>query len=294
MKTGFPMKKIFTFAAALLAWTGADAAGTPPKPKRVMSLNVCTDQLVLQLLPQDRITSVYYLSRASGYTYLTAEALAVPVNYGTPEEVLRDNPDLVIAGSVSTPAVRALLKKVSVPLVEVPAADSFAEIRAVTRMVARAIGEEEAGETLVARMDATLAELAASAPKRKIVVAVWDGAGNVPAKGTLFDAILTAAGGVNVVAGIETNIVYGRYNAFDLEQLVAKAPDVIAYGASRLGQLTLAAQQLQHPVVRKLYAGRAITYPETLFNCGLPQSADAARDLRAAMLKAVSGTASAP
>lgn len=288
------MTKVFVLAAALLAWTGADAAGTPQKPKRVMSLNLCTDQLVLQLLPKERISSIYYLSRASGYTYLTAEAFAVPVNYGTPEEVLRDNPDLVIAGSMSTPAVRALVKRLNVPLVEVPSADSFAEIRAVTRMVARAIGEEDAGEALIARMDATLAELAASAPERKIVVAVWDGAGNVPAKGTLFDAILTAAGGVNVVAGIETNIVYGRYNAFDLEQLVAKAPDVIAYGASRLGQLTLASQQLQHPVVRKLYAGRAITYPETLFNCGLPQSADAARDLRAAMLKAVSGTASVP
>ncbi len=288
------MNKVFVLAAALLAWTGADAAGTPPKPRRVMSLNVCTDQLVLQLLPKDRISSIYYFSRSSEHTYLTAEASGVPVNYGTPEEVLRDNPDLVIAGSISTPAVRALLKRVNVPLVEVPPADSFAEVREVTRMVARAIGEEEAGESLIARMDATLAELAASLPERKIVVAAWDGAGNVPAKGTLFDEILTAAGGVNVVAGIETNIVYGRYNAFDLEQLVAKAPDVIAYGASRLGRPTLASQQLQHPVVRKLYAGRAITYPETLYNCGLPQSADAARDLRAAMLKAVSGTASAP
>ncbi len=288
------MNKVLVLAAALLAWTDADAARTPPKPKRVMSLNVCTDQLVLQLLPKERISSIYYLSRASGYTYLTAKAFAVPVSYGTPEEVLRDNPDLVIAGSMSTPAVRALVKRVNVPLVEVPAANSFAEIRMVTRMIARAVGEHDAGEALIARMDATLAELAASAPEKKIVVAVWDGAGNVPAKGTLFDEILTVAGGINVVAGIETSIVYGRYNAFDLEQLVAKAPDVIAYGASRLGQLTLASQQLQHPVVRKLYAGRAITYPETLYNCGLPQSADAARDLRAAMLKAVSGTASAP
>lgn len=288
------MNKVFVLAAALLAWTGAHAAETPPKPQRVMSLNVCTDQLVLQLLPKERISSIYYLSRTSGYTYLTAQALAVPVSYGTPEEVLRDNPDLVIAGSLSTPAVRALLKRVNVPLVEVPAANSFVEIRAVTRMVAHAVGEDDAGEALVARMDATLAELAASTPERRIVVAAWDGAGNVPAKGTLFDEILTVAGGINVVAGIETNIVYGRYNAFDLEQLVAKAPDVIAYGASRLGKPTLASQQLQHPVVRKLYAGRAITYPETLYNCGLPQSADAARDLRAAMLKAVSGTASMP
>jgi hypothetical protein len=40
--------------------------------------------------------------------------------------------------------------------------------------------------------------------------------------------------------------------------------------------------------VRRLYAGRQITYPETLYSCGLPQSADAARDLRRAMLDVMS------
>jgi iron complex transport system substrate-binding protein len=260
----------------------------PAKPRHVMSLNMCTDQLVLQLLPRQRISSVTYLSRASAHPFLTAEAFGVPVNYGTSEEVLRENPDLVIAGATSTPAIRALLKKVGVPLIEVPAADDFGEIRTITRLVAHAVGEDQAGEALIRHMDLTLAELAATAPERRIVVAGWDGAGNVPAKGTLFDAILTAAGGTNVVANITTGIVYGQYMAFDLEQLVAMRPDVLAYGRSRADRMDLAAARLQHRVVRKLYAGREITYPETLYSCGLPQSADAARDLRRAMLAVIS------
>lgn len=282
------MKKPLVLAiAAALAFSGVATAAPPPKRQRVMSLNMCADLLVLQLLPPERISSVYYLTRMSDDPALTSKALRVPVNYGTSEEVLRQNPDLVIGGSTSTPAVRALVKRVGIPLVEVPPAENFDEIRNVVRLVTHAIGEDEVGESLIAHMDATLAELAATAPTRRIVVAGWDGAGNVPAKGTLFDAILTAAGAENVVANIDTNIVYGRYTAFDLEQLVAMRPDVLAYGRSRVGRLDLANEQLQHRIVRKLYAGREITYPETLYSCGLPQSADAARDLRRALLDAM-------
>jgi iron complex transport system substrate-binding protein len=275
--------------AVFIACTLASSAWAQPapKPRHVMSLNMCTDQLVLQLLPRERIASVSYLSSASQHATLTAEAFGVPVNYGTSEEVLKENPDLVIAGTTSTAAVRALLKKVGVPLLEVPPAENFGDIRNVVRMVAHALGEDDTGESLIAHMDATLAQLAATAPKKRIVVAGWDGAGNIPAKGTLFDAILTAAGGTNVAADIGTNMVYGRYTAFDIEQLVAMRPDLLAFGRWRVGQLDLASEQLQHPLVRRLYAGREIVYPETLYGCGLPQSADAARDLRQAMLAAM-------
>jgi iron complex transport system substrate-binding protein len=281
------MNKILTLiVAVVLALPGVTARAAERKAQHVMSLNLCTDQLLLQLLPPARIASVTYISRLPHYSFLTAQARAVPINYATAEEVLTEHPDLVLAGSTSTAAIRALLKKVAIPLVEVPPADNFDEIRKTTRLVAHAVGEDATGESLIAHMDATLRQLAASAPT-KIIVAGWDGAGNVPAKGTLFDAILTAAGGVNVVSGIRTDIVYGQYTAFDLEQLVAMRPDILAYGQSRAAALDLTNQTLQHRIVRKLYAGRQITYPETLYSCGLPQSAEAARDLRRAMLEAM-------
>jgi iron complex transport system substrate-binding protein len=286
------IRSLVVFAS--LAFAGGAEAATmtaskmPAKPQHVMSLNKCNDQLLLQLLPPERISSVTYLSRSSENSFLTAEAFGVPINYGTSEEVLRENPDLVVAGNTSTPAVRMLLKKVGAPLLEVPSAENFEEIRSNIRLIAHAVGEEDVGESLIAHMNGTLAELAATAPKRRITVAFWDGGGNVPSKGTLFDAILTAAGGVNVVAGIDTNIVYSRYTAFDLEQLVALRPDILAYGRTHADRLDLATEQLQHRVVRKLYAGREITYPETLYGCGLPQSADAARDLQRAMLAIMS------
>jgi iron complex transport system substrate-binding protein len=278
------MKQLAILASvAALAVSGT--ANAAEQPRRIMSLSLCTDQLLLQLVSKDRITSVTYLSRSSEYSYLSAEAEAVPINYGNSEEVLRERPDLVLAGTFAAAPTRMLLKRIGVLLVEVPPAESFDQIRMNTRLVARAVGADEKGETLIADMDATLAELARTAPARRIVVAGWDGVGNVPAKGTLFDAILTAAGGENVVDRLGSNAFNG-YTAIDLEQLVAVQPDILAFGNARVGQLDLSGERLKHRVVRKLFAGRQITYPETLYSCGLPQSVTvAARDLRRAMLE---------
>ena len=47
-----------------------------------MSLNQCTDQIVLALLPKDRITSVTWLSRDPLTSRMAAQAREVGANFG--------------------------------------------------------------------------------------------------------------------------------------------------------------------------------------------------------------------
>ncbi|HYM17779.1 MAG TPA: ABC transporter substrate-binding protein [Micropepsaceae bacterium] len=281
-------KRIFILiAAALLLGAAAplaSAAAAAANPLRVMSLNLCTDQLLLVLLPRERITSVSFLSLSSQNAYLTAESAHVPVNYGSLEEVFAQRPDLVIAGTATTPTARALLERSRITLLEVPPAETFAQIRSVTRLVAGAVGEEGKGESLIQHMDATLAELASKPLGRRIVVAGWESAGEIPARGTLFDAILSAAGAVNLGA-----IMGNRVGVYDLEQLLLAKPDVLAFADSAAARPGLRSEQLHHPILDRLYSGRQISYPETLLACGLPQSADAAKALRDALVKATAG-----
>jgi iron complex transport system substrate-binding protein len=266
---------LWVAASALAGAANAQSAA----PQRVMSLNLCTDQLLLQLLPPERIASITYLSRSQSDSYRTAEAERVPVNHGLAEEVLAQHPDLVLAGTYSTTAVRSLLKKLGVPVLEVPMANNFEEIRAVTRQVAQAVGEASAGEKLLTRMDAILAELAEDPPSQIIRVAAWDGGGAVPGKGTLFDAILSAAGGVNIAASEGP-----RSGAFSIEELLMARPDVLAYGSGSDSAPSRRADAAQHPLIAKVYPHRRVTYPEVLYSCGLPDSADAAAQLRGILL----------
>jgi iron complex transport system substrate-binding protein len=269
---------------ALLLWAGA-AAAADPGPQHVMSLSMCTDDLLLELLPPERIASVTYYARDPSNSYQWPQAANVRVNSGTIEEVLAEKPDLVLAGMYTTPAARSLLKKLHLPLLEVPPAGDFDEIRAVTRQVAHALDRDAAGEALIAKMDSTLQELAASEPLQNIRVAAWGEGGSIPGKGTMFDSILRAAGGVNIAASVDR----GAYVSFDVEQLLMAHPDILAYASHLTDTPGLNTDLARHPLLLKLYAGRTVTYPGALYGCGVVESADAAVALRASLLRAMRG-----
>jgi iron complex transport system substrate-binding protein len=151
----------------------------------------------------------------------------------------------------------------------------------MTRTIGRVVGEPARAEAMIARMDATLRELAATRPARIVTVAAWSGSGAVPGRGTLTDEIIRIAGGSNVAAKLPD----ARYGSFDIEELLAARPEAILQGVDSWNRASsLNASRAAHPVVRQLYKGRRITFPDALYTCGLPQTAEAARDLRRALL----------
>jgi iron complex transport system substrate-binding protein len=269
-------------AGTLAIGPSFSAAAAAQGPQHVMSLSMCTDTLLLELLPLNRIASVTFLSRNPSNSFLWSEAAKVPINYGNAEEVFTEKPDFVLAGTYTTSETRVLVKKVGIPMLEVPPANNFDEIRSTTRSVAHALGQDAAAEKLIDRMDATLRELQATKPRRSIRVAGWNGGGSVPGRGTLFDAILTAAGGVNVASS--EGLTDG---SFDLEQLLEANPEVLAYGNDASSTPSLHTDQALHPLILELYAHRRISYPSALYSCGLVQSADAAVALRVSLLQAM-------
>lgn len=280
------MSRTSSFACgAALALLGlvSRAAVADPGPQHVMSLSMCTDELLLELLPPERIASVTYYSRDPSNSYQWPQAAKVRINWGTAEEVLAEKPDLVLAGTYTTPAARSVLKKLRWPLLEVAPAVNFDQIRAVTRQVAHALRRDSFGESLIAKMDSTLQELAASKPRQIIRVAAWGEGGSIPGRGTLFDAILAAAGGVNIAATLDGGI----YTSFEVEQLIAAHPDVLAYASNVADTPGLNTELAQHPLIRRLYSRRGVTYPGALYSCGVVESAAAAAALRASLLRAV-------
>lgn len=253
------------------------AAPPAPAPRRIMSMMQCTDLLLLSLVPKARIASVTHLAHAPVQAIMPGRDRGIAVNHGTAEDILRSRPDLILAGTYSTPAARRISRLVGAPLREVGPADSFADVRATTRRIARAVGEPARGEAAIARMDATLRRLAADPLPRPVRVVAWSGSGRVAGRGTLTDEIIRAAGGINIAA--EAGDGGG---SFDAEALIAARPDAILQATGDWQTPSLNAGRAAHPLVQRLYRGRRIGYPGPLFDCGLPQSADAAAALHAA------------
>jgi iron complex transport system substrate-binding protein len=58
-----------------------------------MSLSMCTDELLLELLPPERIASVTYYSRDPSNSYQWPQAAKVRINWGTVEPTPRRRRD---------------------------------------------------------------------------------------------------------------------------------------------------------------------------------------------------------
>ncbi len=263
------MKRGLGAAVILFLLSGQGVAAS--LPHRIMSLKICTDELLMDLVPPSRIASVTYLSREKAALKLWPEAAQIPVNHNSAEEVLATHPDLILTDTLTTPEMAQVLAQSGAKVVEVPLAQDFDQIRAVTRLVGDAVGERARADGLIAKMESTLRGLAATRPKHPIRVMGWGGGGFVPGRESLFNAVLTAAGGVDIA---------GRDGYFDVESLIAARPDVLLYGDDYIDTPSLRMDQNAHPVLLKLYRNRRIVYPAALFNCGVPQSADAAKQLR--------------
>jgi iron complex transport system substrate-binding protein len=265
-------------AAALLGPPTVAAEPLRPKPQRILSMNLCTDLLLLQLAPKARIASVSYLAHDGVMALFPGADAGLAINHGTAEDVLNQKPDLILAGEYSTPVATAMARRVGARVVQVHESTNFAEIRQAVRQVGDAVGEPERAAALIARMDAILADLAAHPPKRPLRVVAWSGGSSVPGRDSLTNAIVEAAGAVNIAA-----LPGRRYTTFGAEELLAADPDALLFEGVTAGHPSLRSDEGQHPVVRKVYGARRISYNQAAHGCGLPQSAEAARDLRRAL-----------
>jgi iron complex transport system substrate-binding protein len=247
-------------------------------PQRIMSTNVCTDLLLLELAPKSRIASVTFLAPEAARALFPGAADGIALNHNSAEDVVNVRPDLILDSGLSSPLVRTLARQVGARVVDVKDANSFQDIREILRQVGAEVGARARAQALIARMDATLAELAAHPPKRRLRVVAWSGGSAVPGKGSLTDAIITAAGAENIAARPGPS-----ESSFGVEELLMADPDALLFGGATLGQPSLLNDEGQHRAVRKLYAGRWIAYSDIAHTCGLPQSADSAVALRRAL-----------
>jgi iron complex transport system substrate-binding protein len=256
------------------------AAAAPPQ--RVLSLNLCTDQLLMALLPPQRIASITWLSRTEGDPALLQLARQLPINHGSPEEVLAAHPDLVLAGKYTTANTRALLHRVGIPVLEVDAVSDWEGVRRVTLQVAAALGAEGRAHELLQAMDADLAQLVRERPAQPVRVIGWGGSGeDVPGRDTLFNTILETAGGMNLAA------LDSGPRSFDIEQVLLADPQVVMRGAAYSGKPALRNSVATHRVLRERLGAHMITYPEAVYGCGVPRAAQLAREL-AITLRSVS------
>lgn len=266
------MRRLLVAAALALA-TPASAA-----PARVVSMNLCTDQLAMLLAAPGQLVSVSYLAADPRSSAMAEAAAGIPVNHGRAEEVYLLDPDLVLAGSFTTPDTVAMLKGLGVPVLVVPPATSLAEARAQITEIGAALGREAAAEALPQDLDPFGA--VAAGPRPTVAAVGANGYGSGPR--SLTGEVLAAAGFDNVLGamGLEGG---GRVS---LEDLVMSAPDLLVLPEPWPGW-SQAEAFLRHPALERIGA-RRIVLPDRNWVCGTPalvENLDRLRAVRAGMTR---------
>lgn len=263
-------------AVAVILAAAPLMGGASAAPARVVSLNLCADQLVLRLLPPERIASVTWLAR-DPFSSTTAEAASgIPANGGGAEEVAGFRPDLVVAGVYTTRTTVNFLRRSGQEVMELGVPDSFDAARAEITRLAAALGVPERGREVVAEMDRRLAAVPPVPAARRLRAIILGPYGFAVTPGSILDEVITRAGFVNLAGEIAT----GGAGQVSLEAALLARPDVLILDADPRRGPALASQIATHPLLRKLRRQVAVvSLPSRLWTCAGPQLADAVEAL---------------
>ena len=275
---GLAARSRFYQAGAIVALGCVAAMDATALPRRVVSMNVCTDQLAMLVAGEGQLYSVSDLASDERTSVLASQAGRYAVNHGFAEEIFMMKPDLVLAGTFTSQATVDLLKRLGFRVEQFAPAASFDDIRADLTRMGQLLGREEKAAGLVAQMNQDLKALR-SRPVADRTVALYYANNHTPGTGTLADAVIRAAGLHNLG---ETLGLTGTVK-LPLELLVLADPDLVVAGDGSYRAPALATEAYAHPAFRAL-AGEAVASPGQYWICGAPFTVEAARRLQDAAL----------
>lgn len=249
------------FVLALVAASLFPARPAASPPDRVASLNLTADEVLVEILPPERLVAV--TAFADDATMSNVAGRVSPSVVRLPradiERLVDLAPDLVVVSEYTDADFLRVLERSGLRVHRMSGLDSLAGFRSAILSLARAVGAEEAAARLVSRYDAVLAELSRRlAGVRRPRVLYWSEP-HTAGEGTAIGALIEAAGGVNVgrELGLKGITPVGAERAF------LAHPDAVLVGTWEGATASLKS----HPLLSRLPAvqeGRIVEMPTPL------------------------------
>ena len=263
-------------AVAVVSGLSTPAAALP----RIVSMNVCTDQVLLKLADPAQIVG---LSRFSRDAWVADDAHRYPILSGGAEDVLVLRPDIVVASLFDKRSTRELLKENGLHLVELAVPQDLDEAKVQIREMGEIVGRPDRATLEIARLDAAIARARQAVADKRYRVLQLSRRGWVAGSDSFVSSLLTETGLFNMAG--ELGFAFGGFAP--LEAIVNLKPDFIL--VSQAGDYARDDGQafLLHPALERFYpAAKRIVIPERLTECGGVMLAEAL-DVLVAELKRV-------
>jgi iron complex transport system substrate-binding protein len=231
------------------------------QPRRIISLTLTTDEILLSLVDPHRLLGVTTFSVDPAVSNVVDQAVAIPHRLTlNPETIISLAPDLVFVANWNDSGAVRQLRDAGIPLYVITNGLSVAAIEGKIEALARVTGDQEKGRSLVAAMEARLAAVAEKVSKippekraRVIDYATW---GSAQGPGSSWDEIIRRAGLRDAVAGF-TPDEWGQV-PLSKEKILQLDPDILVlpgwvYGDPR-GAAAFFSRMVDDPALRGLRA----------------------------------------
>jgi iron complex transport system substrate-binding protein len=274
--------------ACLLKSGNAEAAGD--SPQRIVSINLCADELLVTLADPDQIADLSIYATDPTLSYVAEAAKRFRHDAAEAETVIDLRPDLILAGRFTKRATREMLGRLGYRVELLDSVISIDASIAQIRRIAALVGHPDRGEALVEKIEAaqTRAEAAAATMTHRPSAAVYQRRGYVTGAETLTGELLSLAGFVNAAGDLT-----GKTGGFvPLEKIVATPPDMIVVSTSIGRAQDQGSALLAHPALATLFPpDKRVALPDKLTACGGASLPDAIDWLSAAAMRAEDNTA---
>jgi iron complex transport system substrate-binding protein len=273
------MIKKTIFAAMLASVTVASFCGTASvaradgPPKRIVSFNLCADQLLLALADPAQIAGLSPYAVNPLLSVMTGRAASFPRLDWDAESVVNLAPDLVLGGPSHRP-VHAMLSAMGIRVVDVELIRNLADARRQAIEIGKLVGHPERGEALARQLEQAEARLAAVSLKPPLTALVIQREGYREGPASLASGMLSVAGlrppgAARAGTGGFKSAEQGGF--VSLEHLLTDGPDVLVLQDPPREARDQGALFITHPALLSRYgANRRIDLPERYTVCGGP------------------------
>lgn len=192
------------------------------KPARVLSLNLCSDQLLMALADPLQILSLSPLARDPNLSFFYAKGLSFPVNAGRGETVLVSNADLVLAGPFESHVRRHMLTEQGHEVLTLYPWTSFENGRQQINRLGSRLGQEARANDIIALLNRALSDSHNIASQPRTILFLHHN-GYVSGENSIWNEFIQHMGFVPYQA--KYHIKQGGH--VSLEWLIQHPPDIV-------------------------------------------------------------------
>jgi len=224
-------------------------SSVPTGPQSIVSIGLCTDQLLLIMARRSQIASLTTKSTDQKMSYMANAVGDIPLNNASVEEIIAYKPDLIVGSRFAARDTTRFLRQLGyeVKLVNLPR--TVEQIYLQLTSFGQWTGNQVRAATIIKQMKQEIIDIQARyADRPEKTTIIYSPNGYTIGANTLEHDVLKNAGFRNLSA--EMGIV--GFKKISLEKVIAARPDFLQIDNHVYNRNSLASSYLGHPVLNKV------------------------------------------